>query len=58
MKNKKNAKHPEAKNLFELSIKEQEKIMKSAVSEANKAQRDLARKYDQQYGEVGADSAC
>ena len=46
------------KNLFELPVKEQERIMKSAASKANKAQQDLVRRYDREYGKAGATSGC
>lgn len=46
------------KNLFELPKKEQERIMRSAASQANKAQQDLVRKYDRQYGKASAVSGC
>ena len=42
------------KNLFELPAKEQERIMKSAVRKANKAQQDLVRRYDREYGKAAA----
>lgn len=45
------------KNLFELSEKEQEKIMKGAIKQANKDQRDLVRRYDEKFGKK-ATSCC
>ncbi len=40
------------KNLFELPEKEQERIMRSAISEANKDQRDLVERYDKKFGKA------
>ena len=40
------------KNLFDLPEKEQEKIMRSAISKANKDQRDLVKRYDKKFGKA------
>ncbi|MCK5061823.1 hypothetical protein KAR28_04690 [Candidatus Parcubacteria bacterium] len=46
------------KNLFELPVKEQERIMRDAANKANKAQQDLVRRYDRKYGKIGVTSSC
>ena len=40
------AKKDENKGLFELSAREQKKIIKKAVEESNKEQKNLVRKYN------------
>lgn len=47
----KNHKAPQNKGLFELPAAEQKKILKKAVSEANREQRDLVERYDRKFGE-------
>ena len=44
------------KNLFDLPEKEQERIMRSAVREANKDQLDLVKRYDKKFGKAEAAS--
>ena len=46
------------KNLFELPEKEKEKIMRSAISEANKDQRDLVERYDKKFGKEKTADSC
>lgn len=46
------------KNLFDLPEKEQERIMRSAITEANKDQLDLVKKYNKKFGKTGAESGC
>lgn len=46
------------KNLFDLSEKEQEKIMRSAIGKANDAQRELSDRYDEKFGKTKAVSNC
>lgn len=46
------------KNLFDLPEKEQERIMRSAISKANKDQIDLVKRYDRKFGKAGAESCC
>ena len=46
------------KNLFDLPEKEQEKIMRSAISKANKDQLDLVKKYDKKFGKEETASCC
>lgn len=48
----KSRKTPENKSLFELPAVEQKKILKKAVSEANREQRDLVERYDKKFGEL------
>jgi len=46
------------KNLFDLPEKEQEKIMRSAISEANKDQLDLVKRYDKKFGKTKTADGC
>ncbi|MBU4347611.1 hypothetical protein KJ586_02515 [Patescibacteria group bacterium] len=46
------------KNLFDLPEKEQERIMRSAISKANKDQLDLVKRYDRKFGKAEAASGC
>ena len=46
------------KNLFDLPEKEQEKIMRSAISKANEDQRDLVKRYDKKFGETKTAGGC
>ena len=46
------------KNLFDLPEKEQEKIMRSAISEANKDQLDLVKRYDKKFGKTKTAKSC
>ena len=48
----KSHKTSENKSLFELPAVEQKKILKKAVSEANREQRDLVERYDKKFGEL------
>lgn len=46
------------KNLFELPEKEQERIMRGAIREANKDQRDLVKRYDKKFGKAKTNCGC
>ncbi len=46
------------KNLFDLSEKEQERIMKMAIKKASKDQMDLVKRYDKKFGKAKAGSGC
>ncbi|MCK5459905.1 hypothetical protein KAI52_02220 [Candidatus Parcubacteria bacterium] len=46
------------KNLFDLPEKEQIRIMKSAIRQANKDQLDLVKRYDKKFGKAKVDGCC
>jgi len=47
-------KEDKKKSLFELSSVEQEKIMRNAVAESNKAQKKLVKRYNQEFRQASA----